>query len=214
MQPGQIYNSSFFEDQPRASRSSAAIVVPVIDDIVHPDSVLDVGCGAGTWLAEWLNLGVTDILGVDGDYVEEKVLQIESAKFIPADLRQPLSLDRKFDLVQSLETAEHLDWKYADLFVESLVNHGDVILFSAAIPGQGGTGHVNEQPHSYWTEKFAQAGFKMYDIIRSRIQDPGVEWWYRQNIFLYSRDRVFEGSHVNEKSTLYWRNGLPGKQSR
>jgi hypothetical protein len=135
------------------------------------------------------------VLGVDGDYVDRASLRIAADKFVAADLREPLSLDRKFDLVQSLEVAEHIDGARADVFVESLTRHGDVVLFSAAIPGQGGNGHVNEQWPSYWIGKFADAGFTLYDAIRPRIwNDSRVEVWYRQNTLLFSRERVFDGA--------------------
>jgi SAM-dependent methyltransferase len=192
-QSKQAYDSSFFDGQSQGSRASAAVVVPIVRDIIRPTSILDVGCGVATWLAEWVNQGVTDVLGLDGEYVDKRALQIESAKFIPTDLRQTFSLGRKFDLVQSLEVAEHIDQEYADLFVEALTNHGDIVLFSAAIPGQGGTHHVNEQWPSYWIEKFMKADFKLYDIIRPRIwADSRIKMWYRQNILLFSKERVFD----------------------
>ncbi len=192
-QSKQAYDSFFFDGQSSQSRASAAVVVPIVHDVIRPTSILDVGCGVGTWLAEWVNQGVTDVLGLDGEYVKEGTLQIDSANFIPTDLRQAFSLGRKFDLVQSLEVAEHLDQEYADLFVESLANHGDIVLFSAAIPGQRGVHHVNEQWPSYWIDKFTKAEFKLYDIIRPRIwTDSRIEVFYRQNILLFSKERVFD----------------------
>ena len=170
MQSGHQYNSSFFGSQSQGSRTSARAVIPIVRELIRPTSVLDVGCGIGTWLAEWADQDVTDVLGLDGEYVDKTALVIEPKKFVPMDLQKPFSLGRKFDLVECLEVAEHLDETYADLFIESLASHGDTILFSAAIPGQGGTHHVNEQWPSYWIEKFSRSGFKkMYDAIRPRI---------------------------------------------
>lgn len=168
-------------------------MVPLVNELLRPASVLDVGCATGTWLAEWNSAGVSDVFGVDGDYVDRAALQVPSDRFVAADLQQPFSLGRKFDLVQTLEVAEHLDEAHADTFVESLARHGDTILFSAAIPGQGGTHHVNEQWPSYWSEKFEKAGYTTYDVIRPRIwTDPRVIMWYRQNILLFARGRAFE----------------------
>ena len=196
---GQVYNynSGFFQDISGASRTSASVVVPIVRELVKPVSVLDVGCGVGTWLAEWVSQGVTDILGLDGDYVDRAAFQIAPDNFVSTNLQNRVSLDRKFDLVESLEVAEHIDEAYADLFVESLTSHGDVILFSAAIPGQGGTHHVNEQWPSYWIEKFARVGFKPYDVIRPLIwTDSRVSVWYRQNIILFSKDRAFSDTET------------------
>lgn len=188
------YNSTFFDSLVQFTRESAEIVVPVVYDLLRPASVLDVGCAAGTWLATWRGAGVPDVLGVDGDYVDRTKLQIPSDAFVPTDLQQSFSLGRTFDLVQTLEVAEHLDEANADTFVESLTRHSDTILFSAAVPGQGGTHHVNEQWPSYWGEKFAKAGYTCYDIVRPRIwADPRILWFYRQNILLFTRGRSFDG---------------------
>lgn len=191
-QANRTYGTDFYESQTRGSRESAKAVVPLVSRLVRPASVLDVGCGMGTWLAEWENQDVTDVVGADGGYVDQAALRITLDKFIPTDLRQPFAFGRTFDLVQSLEVAEHIDESCADVFIQSLVIHGDVILFSAAIPGQGGTHHVNEQWPSYWIAKFAQAGFTAYDVIRPVIwSNSRVEPWYRQNILLFSKDRTF-----------------------
>ncbi len=191
------YTADFFDLLARGTRGSARAVVPLVNELVRPASVLDVGCGVGTWLAEWDRAGVSDVLGIDGDYVDRTSLELPVDRFAPVDLQQSFSLGRKFDLVQTLEVAEHLDEAYADTFVESLVRHGETILFSAAIPGQGGTHHVNEQWPSYWAEKFARVGYTAYDIIRPQIwTDPQILVWYRQNILIFARGRVFEGAET------------------
>ena len=190
-----LYNSSFFDEVTHGTRESAQVVVPLVYELVRPASVLDVGCATGTWLAEWCNAGVPDVLGIDGDYVNRSELQIPLNDFAPVDLQLPFALGRRFDLVQTLEVAEHLDEERADAFVESLARHGDVILFSAAIPGQGGTHHVNEQWPSYWAEKFGKAGYTAYDVIRPGIwDDDRVQFWYRQNMLLFARGRDFDGA--------------------
>jgi len=192
-QQAKVYNAAFFDAVARDTQESARVVSSMVYDLVHPGSVLDVGCATGTWLAEWSRVGVPDVFGIDGDYVDRTALRIPVDSFQAVDLNRPFSLGRKFDLVQTLEVAEHLDESSADAFVESLSAHGDVILFSAAIPGQGGTHHVNEQWPSYWAEKFAKAGYTACDVIRPQIwEDPRVDYLYRQNILLFARDRVFQ----------------------
>lgn len=188
-----VYNANFFDDVARGTRESAQTVVPMVHKLLEPASVLDVGCATGTWLDEWGKAGVADTLGIDGDYVDRTALQIPADRFTPVDLQRPFSLGRTFDLVQTLEVAEHLDEVCADTFVESLTRHGDTILFSAAIPGQGGDHHVNEQWPSYWAEKFAKAGYTLYDIIRPQIWgDSRIVWWYRQNLLIFARGRTFD----------------------
>jgi len=190
-----VYTSAFFDEVARGTRESAQTVIPMVHKLLQPASVLDVGCATGTWLDEWGKVGVSDVLGIDGDYVDRTALHISAERFTNVNLERPFSLGRTFDLVQTLEVAEHLDEACADTFVESLVKHGETVLFSAAIPGQGGDHHVNEQWPSYWAEKFARAGYTLYDIIRPQIwNDPRIMMWYRQNILIFARGRSFDTS--------------------
>jgi SAM-dependent methyltransferase len=168
-------------------------VVPLIMGLLKPDSVLDVGCGIGTWLKAFEENGVLDYMGVDGSHVTASSLVIAKSKFEANDLRTAWSLDRKFDLVLSLEVAEHLPTDCADQFVKTLVNHGNTILFSAAIPGQGGQNHLNEQWPSYWQSKFENHGFYFHDVVRPLIwENKNIHWWYKQNIFLVTKNMPSE----------------------
>jgi SAM-dependent methyltransferase len=186
------YDSHFFKALHPGGRQSAQVMVPLVLEWCHPSSVVDVGCGDGTWLSVFQEQGVQDILGIDGEYVNQSELQIPDASFMAADLQEALTLDRTFDLVVSLEVAEHLFALYADRFVESLVKLGDVVLFSAAIPHQGGTHHVNERWPAYWVERFEQQGYVAIDALRKLIWDyPQVEPWYAQNCLIFVKgDRL------------------------
>ncbi|WP_060937670.1 methyltransferase domain-containing protein [Mycolicibacterium chlorophenolicum] len=184
-----FYDQKFYEGQRANSSASAHLVIPLVKDIVDPRSVLDVGCGVGTWINAWLQAGVEDALGVDGDYVDRNLLQCPADKFVSHDLNAPLSLARRFDLVTCLEVAEHLPDYSAPTLVKSLIQHGDVVMFSAAVPNQGGTHHVNEQWPSYWVALFDTHGFNPYDLIRPRIWfNDRIEWWYRQNILIFANE--------------------------
>ena len=157
--------------------------------------MLDLGCGTGSWGRAALELGINNVVGVDGFYVDQNTLAIPRNCFIAHDLDDEgiLKLNKKFDLVISLEVAEHLKPSSADNFVQNLVTYGDVILFSAAIQGQGGTNHINEQHPDYWIKKFKAKNYKCYDVIRPIIwNDRRIEWWYRQNAFIF----------INENSSL------------
>jgi SAM-dependent methyltransferase len=150
-------------------------------------SLLDVGSGHGAWAAEWIKAGVADVVAVDGDYVRRDQLAIPAEKFVGHDLATRLDLGRRFDLVQSLEVAEHLAPENAAGFVDNLVRHGDVILFSAAVPHQGGEHHVNEQPPQYWRELFARHGYEVFDWVRPQLAGQRqVKAWYRFNSFIYA----------------------------
>jgi len=155
-------------------------------NLVEPRSVVDVGCGTGVWLNAFRDNGVNHLLGID-HLTKSDVLEIPKSEFMDFDLCLPLRLDRKFDLVVSLEVAEHLPKDSAEVFVESLVSLGEVVLFSAAIPYQQGFHHVNEQWPEYWAELFAAKGFIPVDCIRARVwRNESVEPFYSQNTLLYA----------------------------
>ena len=181
------YSQDFYDYIDSGSRASARAVAALVLKEMKIASLLDVGAGHGAWAAEWMAAGVKDVLAVDGDYVDRDRLAIPSPNFQAHDLSTPLDLQRKFDLVQTLEVAEHLPAAKADLFVDNLARHGDVILFSAAVPHQGGEHHVNEQPPEYWREKLKARGFAVFDFIRPRLAGRDeVMPWYRFNTYIYA----------------------------
>jgi SAM-dependent methyltransferase len=181
------YDSKFYRELDSAQKSAAA-VLPIVFGVVKPQSMVDIGCGTGKWLAKAVELGVEDILGVDGTWVDRNQLAIPSQNFVTHDLTTPLSLERRFDLALSLEVAEHLPEAAAGVFVESICSASDVVLFSAAIPGQGGRRHVNEQWPAYWAELFHKLGYDCFDYLRPKIwNDAGVAWYYAQNSLVFVR---------------------------
>lgn len=182
-----VYSSEFFDYIDAGSRASAGIVSRLLINEIPIGSLLDVGSGHGAWAAEWTCAGVSDVVAVDGDYVKLDQLAIPRSKFVAHDLSRSLDLGRRFELVQSLEVAEHISAEFADIFVENLVRHGDVILFSAAVPHQGGEHHVNEQPPQYWRARFAAHGYRVFDWVRPQIADNReVKAWYRYNSLIYA----------------------------
>jgi SAM-dependent methyltransferase len=181
------YNQDFYSYIDAGSRRSASAVASILLPEMKITSLLDVGAGHGAWAAEWLAAGVKTVLAVDGDYVRADQLAVPKKAFKAHDLSTELDLKKKFDLVQSLEVAEHLPSDKADLFVDNLTRHGDVILFSAAVPHQGGEHHVNEQPPEYWRKKFASRGYKVFDFVRPRLAGQSkVMPWYRFNSYIYA----------------------------
>ena len=186
------YSTEFFEALRDGARRSAEVVVPLVLEWINPKTLVDLGCGDGTWLSVFRGDGVENILGIDGNYISPEILQIPKECFIARDLSQPVLLDQRFDLAVSLEVAEHLPESSASEFVKSLVQLSDVVLFSAAIPHQGGTNHINEQWPDYWFNLFKDQGYLAVDLLRERIWNhPKVEPWYAQNSFLIVRsDRL------------------------
>ncbi len=148
----------------------------------------------GVWLDEWRKTGVQDVLAVDRDYVNRDQLAVAQENFMAADLTAPVFTDRRFDLAQSLEVGEHLPTSASETLVDSLTRASDRVLFSAAVTGQGGEFHVNEQPLSFWQDLFKARGYTAYDCIRPHLsKNRAVEPWYRNNAILYVNEAGLEG---------------------
>ncbi len=168
--------------------------LPLIFQNAWPASVLDVGCGTGTWLKVVLENGIKDVMGLDGVAVNKEKLLVPVGYVRVQDLTQPWQLDRRFDAVLCLEVAEHLDAQHSDTLIQSVTAHADVVVFSAAIPGQSGQHHVNCQWPAFWQTLFNAKGFACDDAVRWRLwNERFVEPWYRQNLFIARRDPMTAG---------------------
>lgn len=187
------YTDSFYNSQMSMSYHSAKEIVPLLIEYINPASVLDVGCGVGVWLKVFEENSITNFVGIDGDYVDKKLLAIPAKNFMDFDLKKSFSLNRKFDLAMSLEVGEHLPEDVANTFVDSISSHSDVVFFSAAVPGQIGTYHINEQWQDYWVKKFLDKGFVPIDLVRDKVwYTKSVDWWYKQNCILYVRKSALD----------------------
>lgn len=185
--PGRHYSPKFYREL-ESAQESAREILPLVLGLLKPTSVIDIGCGTGRWLATATELGVKDIFGVDGSWVKDAKLVIPREKFREHDLTIPLKLDCRFDLALSLEVGEHLPACAARLFVQSLCDVADVVIFSAAIPGQGGRRHINEQWPAYWADIFQEFGYDCFDFLRPQIwNNPRVTWYYAQNTLIFAR---------------------------
>lgn len=186
------YTREFYTDRHRKTAYAATTILSLLAERIPPiHSAIDVGCGVGTWLSVLKERDVTEIQGIDGGWVDTRLLQIPRECFKQADLTSQLRLPRRYDLAISLEVAEHLPPADARGFVRSLTDLSDFVLFSAAIPYQGGRNHINEQWQSYWGDMFAAHDYVLGDFIRPRIwNDERIPFWYRQNtLFFYSQRR-------------------------
>lgn len=166
---------------------SAKELIPFLIDLFNPTSVIDIGCGNGTWLKVFAEYSsVKEITGVDGEDLKQAELLIDKNDVVQVDLNKSFQLNKKADLLLCLEVAEHLEPLSAHDFIQSLCSHSDIIVFSAAIPNQGGFKHINERDPEYWRKKFAENGYICYDIFREKFWlNERIKWWYRQNLFLY-----------------------------
>ncbi|MEX2175672.1 MAG: methyltransferase domain-containing protein [Pirellulaceae bacterium] len=192
-----LYDAAFFDSIDDGSLASARAIVPLVRELVPCQTVVDVGCGRGAWLRGFQEQGAATILGYDGDYVDRSRLLIPSECFRPTDIAQPFSIEGRFDLAVCLEVGEHLPHSRAAGLVRTLTEAAPAVLFSAALPGQGGTHHVNEQWPRFWQKHFARYDFVRLDPIRRQVwRHPAVKWWYQQNVFLFV-DRATIDRHPN-----------------
>lgn len=171
-----------------AVQSSADVMVPIVIDLIQPQSVIDAGCGQGHWVKAFLDNGITDALGIDMAYHVPQLI-IPRGNFEVRDLTKDFALNRKWDLSVCLEVGEHLPAHRALPLVKLLTESADAVLFGASIPHQGGgVHHVNEQWQDYWAKLFYLLGYIPFDFRRLTWNDKRVLWFYSENTFLYVRE--------------------------
>lgn len=205
-----VYSDEFYKLQADMSYNSAKMIIPILEKIYKPKSLLDVGCGIGTWLKAWKESGVESAMGFDGNVVSDEKLFVSRKEIKVVDLEKiEHNVGEKFDLVTSFEVAEHLNEKCADNFVEALTSYADVIFFSAAVPYQGGVNHINEQPPQYWVDKFNKLGYVCFDIVRNDILklENLPYGCYGQNMFVFTnKPEIFtgQGFKQDQKPTFFY----------
>lgn len=182
-----MYGTAFFDVIRDGTVASARVVVPLVMTHIGPRTVLDVGCGEGWWAQTFADHGGCEVLGLDGG--PRPAASPLGDRYIRHDLRESFGAMARVDLAVCLEVAEHLPEGRADGLVDDLTTVAPTVLFSAAIPGQGGTGHINEQWPSYWVERFRARGYAVSGALRWHIWGHrDVENWYRQNLLVAARE--------------------------
>lgn len=153
----------------------------VWDDLLKKEinSVVDIGCGSGANL-KWFHDKGLECLGIDGDIEAINKTEIKGLKAIKNDYTmQPAGID-SFDLALCTEFAEHIEQKYESNWFKDIQMCGRV-LFTHALPGQGGYHHVNCQSIDYWRERFIQYGFTIDDEFTKK---------HRSNKYLWGRNTL------------------------
>ncbi|MHB8903839.1 MAG: class I SAM-dependent methyltransferase [Patescibacteria group bacterium] len=187
-----IYDHKFFKNTIKFEAESASNFVNVVLKYYQPKSIVDIGCGAGIYLKEFAQKGIKNLLGIDGSPAAREEFLLNKDKLIIFDLAKEYNFKENYDLALCLEVAEHLEEKDADILVETITEASNNIIFSAAVPGQGprSIGHINEQPHSYWIDKFKKKNFlylkSRTEAMRKEMKDLGVVWWIVNNLMIFS----------------------------
>lgn len=217
MTAGAAYNEAFYNAISTGSARSASVIVPIILD-AYPDikSVIDIGCGNGSFLRSFASSGIEDFLGIDGEWASHTLDTVTQTRFVACDLRSDWpSLDRRFDLAVCLEVAEHLPTERSVGLVRLCTAASDLVVFSAAIPFQGGVDHVNEQWQSHWISLFRSEGYGVQDSIRPKIWESIlVEPWYCQNLLIFGKgtdDSIIYTDIVHPRLFEFYRQQAPGR---
>ena len=186
---GVYFDAEYFAWQAERALHSARAVVPRLVELVAPRSVVDVGSGPGAWLQAFVEQGVKDVLAIDSARIDADQLRVAPEQFLSADLADLPRIDRRFDLALSLEAAHYAPEQAARGIVDALTAYAPVVYFGAAIPNQGGGPGLNRQWPRYWSDLFAERGYRCADVLRARLwEHPDVDWWYAQNGLLFMAD--------------------------
>lgn len=184
------YEQKFYEmmrTNETHAKSTARFIVPIIMDLVNPNSVVDLGCAIGIWLHYFKLNGASKIMGFDGGNIDKRLSYLDDNEFEQVDFDKGFYHNDRYDLAISLEVAEHVSPKKAESFIDNLVKLSDVVLFSAAIPYQSGEAHINEQWQSYWASKFKKRGYVVVDCLREKLWNTSG-YIYAQNMFIYVKE--------------------------
>jgi hypothetical protein len=186
--PSPFNNPAVRAEQFPAYLSDARTIASVLLQLIEkPRSVVDVGGNVGAWCKAFKEQGTEKVLCIDHPGVSREDILIDPSEFRAWDFGRGVPEPVPCDLVICLEVVEHVDKPTGEAIVDFLTRSAGLVLFSAAVSGQPGWDHINNQPHAYWKDVFARRGFDRLDIVRPRIiGDRAIPFWYRQNLYLFA----------------------------
>lgn len=184
----KMYDSEFYADMQILSATSAKEIIPLLINRYKPISVVDVGCGTGAFAQEFIQNGIEDVVGYEGEWMRGTETLLQKDKYIFIDFTNEIGESRIYDLCLCLEVAEHLNYSSARTLVSTLTTLSSRVVFSAAIPSQGGNHHVNEQWPGFWAQLFAEKGYILeWDPRISIWNNSNIASCYRQNLLIFEK---------------------------
>ena len=187
-----IYNPLVMLRFHEESSGNAPKVAGVMFEVFpKAERILDVGSGSGAFAAELQRRGCS-VVACERSFVGRLIASRQRVDCRPFDLRRspPAPIEGVFDLVTCFEVGEHLPPKLGDRLVEFICAHAKEVAFTAAHPGQGGTGHINEQPKEYWIERFKRHGFCFDDAKTANLSlafcESAAAAWFAANICVFT----------------------------
>ena len=189
--------SIIIDDEQDQARELGKVLV----SMYAPKSVIDIGCNRGIYLEGFQSAGC-EVLGIDSD---EQALSKAKVPTIRLDITNGLN-PKKYDLALCLEVLEHIEEAKSDKVISNICKGADTVVFSAALPGQGGDGHINCQQKAHWIEKFKANGYSQdieetNFIIRDMKSKPGTMGWLLNNVMVFRRNGT--PSIYTEKMTFH-----------
>ena len=207
------YSDQFYESVTNRAEYSSRIIFSLLKNALHPKTFVDVGSGDGVWSLSALE-HFESINHVEAwDLLAEKTyLDIAKKRFPSKNIiskridfeSSDYGVEMVYDLAVCLETFEHLSPSACEKLSLFFSSHTRILIFSGAVPGQGGTNHINEQPFKTWQRNLLDFGFFPLDFIRPNIQDKkNVPSYYKNNIVLWVNSKfLHELDFVNWKKIL------------
>ncbi len=192
----KVYDQEFFNSNKDEGLKMASWFIPALKKVTGFNSIIDIGCGTGHYLRYCLDNGITDVFGLEGSPHAFESLLVDKNIVVMHDLRKPYTFSRKWDIAISIEVAEHVDKLYTNNYIKILTDSSNIVILTAAQPGQGGTAHVNEQTPEWWKEKFGKFGFTLdeeatnhlkNEIRNAKANGGYVTDWFEPNILIFKR---------------------------
>lgn len=188
-----VYSARYYQTmvEPYARHSAGPMARSIVSSF-DPKSVIDIGCGSGALLVALRKLGVRKNLGLDASQAALDIARARGLSTRKFDITTDhLLYSACYDIAISMEVAEHLPADCADSYIALLSSLAPTVIFTAAHPGQGGIGHLNEQPPEYWIEKFKSHNLhpdtETVPKWQADWRAAGVAEFYTNNLIIFRR---------------------------
>lgn len=187
----RVHDEAFFRAIDTAHAPMYDRLTEVLWELTAPGRVVDVGCGSGSLLERFRSRGA-EVRGIEGSRHAIATSPVAD-RIVRANLEHELPELGHFDLALCIEVGQNIAKRHARHLVAAIAGLSDRVLFTSAQPGQGGRGHVNEQPPAYWRDLFAEQGFApspLEEKVRSGIADVPEPRWLPANLLFLERPQT------------------------
>lgn len=191
----------FYSEDERVYESAKRIYEVISPYLPKINSVVDIGCGMAAFSKVFQESGVEKVTLIDHpNFKASNCLVKQEFQFIPCNLDKEIPENLSADLLICTEVLEHITKKRSLQVLDFITSCSDIIIFSAAIPRQGGLGHINEQRHEFWIKEFKKREFDYADLFKTKIiNDESIFYWLRQNIFIFFKNQPANSPLKNAK---------------